>query len=384
MRPLGAVTGPRGQRQVAAPARSVRRDPDHRARRRARRHPSDPRAVRQPDAAHLPSVVYATLALFAAVLIVYLDRHGYRDVEDTRIQRPAVVPGLPLLRDGVAVDDRLRRHHPDHPVRAADQRPGHHPAARRFPDRADRHHGGNAHRRSRARHSRSSDGGTECATTPSSSATAPRAGPRSPRWSATRSRPPTSSSSTRTDRPRARQERGPGHRARHRHQVRSAAAGQRAAREVDHRRDQPGRHRGAGHPDRPGARAQGQDHRRGPRGREPAPARQSGADSTVVSSETAGRLLGIATQTPSVVEMMEDLLTPDAGFAIAEREVTPKEVGGSPRHLQRHRAGRGARRRAAAGRRARGRRPRDRRPAALHPQCGRGAVMSACAKNKEP
>ncbi len=60
---------------------------------------------------------------------------------------------------------------------------------------------------------------------------------------------------------------------------------------------------------------------------------QSGADSTVVTSETAGRLLGIATQTPSVVQMMEDLLTPDAGFAIAEREVTPKEAGGSPRHL---------------------------------------------------
>jgi voltage-gated potassium channel len=30
---------------------------------------------------------------------------------------------------------------------------------------------------------------------------------------------------------------------------------------------------------------------------------------------------------------MEDLLTPDAGFAIAEREVSPKETGGSPRHL---------------------------------------------------
>ena len=60
---------------------------------------------------------------------------------------------------------------------------------------------------------------------------------------------------------------------------------------------------------------------------------QSGADSTVVTSETAGRLLGIATQTPSVVELMEDLLTPDAGFAIAEREVKPKESGGSPRHL---------------------------------------------------
>ncbi|AEV70981.1 K+ transport system, NAD-binding component [Mycolicibacterium rhodesiae NBB3] len=59
---------------------------------------------------------------------------------------------------------------------------------------------------------------------------------------------------------------------------------------------------------------------------------QAGADSTVVTSETSGRLLGIAVQTPSVVEMMEDLLTPDAGFAIAEREVRPKEVGGSPKH----------------------------------------------------
>jgi voltage-gated potassium channel len=61
--------------------------------------------------------------------------------------------------------------------------------------------------------------------------------------------------------------------------------------------------------------------------------RQSGADSVVVSSETAGRLLGIATTTPRVVAMMEDLLTPDAGFAIAEREVEQTEVGGSPRHL---------------------------------------------------
>ncbi|BBY79597.1 potassium channel family protein [Mycolicibacterium pulveris] len=60
--------------------------------------------------------------------------------------------------------------------------------------------------------------------------------------------------------------------------------------------------------------------------------KQSGADSTVVTAETAGRLLGVAVQTPSVVEMMEDLLTPDRGFAIAEREVTPKEAGGSPRH----------------------------------------------------
>jgi voltage-gated potassium channel len=61
--------------------------------------------------------------------------------------------------------------------------------------------------------------------------------------------------------------------------------------------------------------------------------RQSGADSVVVSSETAGRLLGMATATPSVVAMVEDLLTPDQGLAISERDVEPSEIGGSPRHL---------------------------------------------------
>jgi voltage-gated potassium channel len=61
---------------------------------------------------------------------------------------------------------------------------------------------------------------------------------------------------------------------------------------------------------------------------------QSGADTTVVTSETAGRLLGIAKKTPSVVEVMEDLLTPDAGFAIGERAVEAKDVGGSPRHMR--------------------------------------------------
>ncbi|MFW0789090.1 potassium channel family protein [Gordonia sp. CPCC 205333] len=59
---------------------------------------------------------------------------------------------------------------------------------------------------------------------------------------------------------------------------------------------------------------------------------QSGANSVVVSSETAGRLLGLATMTPTVVEMIEDLLTPDEGYAIAEREVEPSETGGSPAH----------------------------------------------------
>jgi voltage-gated potassium channel len=61
--------------------------------------------------------------------------------------------------------------------------------------------------------------------------------------------------------------------------------------------------------------------------------RQSGATSVIVSAETAGRLLGAATTTPAVVEVIEDLLTPEAGFAISEREVEEAEVGGSPRHL---------------------------------------------------
>ena len=60
---------------------------------------------------------------------------------------------------------------------------------------------------------------------------------------------------------------------------------------------------------------------------------QSGADSVVISSETAGRMLGLATVTPSVVEMMEDLLSPDEGFSIAERPIADDEVGANPRHL---------------------------------------------------
>jgi voltage-gated potassium channel len=61
--------------------------------------------------------------------------------------------------------------------------------------------------------------------------------------------------------------------------------------------------------------------------------KQSGASQVVVSSETAGRLLGMATSTPLVVDMVEDLLTPESGLSIAERPVEPSEEGGSPRHL---------------------------------------------------
>ena len=61
---------------------------------------------------------------------------------------------------------------------------------------------------------------------------------------------------------------------------------------------------------------------------------QSGADSVVVSAETTGRLLGLATVTPSVVTVTEDLLSPEEGFTVSERRVKPSESGGSRPQLQ--------------------------------------------------
>lgn len=58
--------------------------------------------------------------------------------------------------------------------------------------------------------------------------------------------------------------------------------------------------------------------------------RQSGASSVVVSSETTGRLLGLATDSPGSVEVVEDLLSFGSGLDLAERDVTPQEVGTSP------------------------------------------------------
>lgn len=54
---------------------------------------------------------------------------------------------------------------------------------------------------------------------------------------------------------------------------------------------------------------------------------QSGADSVITSSGAAGRLLGIATHAPRLVEVLEDLISVGEGLDINEREVTPEEVG---------------------------------------------------------
>jgi voltage-gated potassium channel len=54
---------------------------------------------------------------------------------------------------------------------------------------------------------------------------------------------------------------------------------------------------------------------------------ESGADSAIVTSGAAGRLLGFATQSPRIVEVLEDLLSVGSGLDIVEREVGPDQDG---------------------------------------------------------
>ena len=56
---------------------------------------------------------------------------------------------------------------------------------------------------------------------------------------------------------------------------------------------------------------------------------QSGADSAIVSSGAAGQLLGLGTQSPKLVEVLEDLLSVGSGLDIQERPV-PDELEGRP------------------------------------------------------
>jgi voltage-gated potassium channel len=54
---------------------------------------------------------------------------------------------------------------------------------------------------------------------------------------------------------------------------------------------------------------------------------QGGADSVVVSSGAAGRLLGQAVRSPRIVRVLEDLLNVGQGLDVVERDVAPGEVG---------------------------------------------------------
>jgi voltage-gated potassium channel len=61
--------------------------------------------------------------------------------------------------------------------------------------------------------------------------------------------------------------------------------------------------------------------------------KQSGAHHVIVSSATAGRLLGLTTTSPPLIDVVEDLLTPGQGMALAMRSAERSEVGENPRGL---------------------------------------------------
>jgi voltage-gated potassium channel len=57
---------------------------------------------------------------------------------------------------------------------------------------------------------------------------------------------------------------------------------------------------------------------------------QSGVDAVITSSEAAGRLLGVAAQSPAISEVFNDLLVHGEGLDLIERPVRPDEVGKAP------------------------------------------------------
>jgi voltage-gated potassium channel len=62
--------------------------------------------------------------------------------------------------------------------------------------------------------------------------------------------------------------------------------------------------------------------------------RQSGATTVITTSATSGRLMGLSTSAPGVVAVVEDLLTSGEGLDLTQRPVASGEVGLSPRQLR--------------------------------------------------
>jgi voltage-gated potassium channel len=61
--------------------------------------------------------------------------------------------------------------------------------------------------------------------------------------------------------------------------------------------------------------------------------RHSGADSVITSSDSVGRLLGMAAVSPTLSGVLEDLLSSGEGLEVAERRVLPREEGRTPWQL---------------------------------------------------
>jgi voltage-gated potassium channel len=58
--------------------------------------------------------------------------------------------------------------------------------------------------------------------------------------------------------------------------------------------------------------------------------RRAGVDAVITSSEAAGRLLGVAAQSPAISEVFNDLLVHGEGLDLIERPARPDEVGKAP------------------------------------------------------
>jgi voltage-gated potassium channel len=61
--------------------------------------------------------------------------------------------------------------------------------------------------------------------------------------------------------------------------------------------------------------------------------KQSGANSVITSSDAVGRLLGLSSLSPTLGTVMEDLLTYGQGLEVAERDLLVAEVGQQPQSL---------------------------------------------------
>jgi len=61
--------------------------------------------------------------------------------------------------------------------------------------------------------------------------------------------------------------------------------------------------------------------------------RQSGANSVITSSDAVGRLLGLSSLSPALGSVMEDLLSYGEGLEVAERDLLVSEVGKPPQSL---------------------------------------------------
>jgi len=61
--------------------------------------------------------------------------------------------------------------------------------------------------------------------------------------------------------------------------------------------------------------------------------KQSGANSVITSSDAVGRLLGLSSLSPTLGSVMEDLLTYGEGLEVAERDLLVGEVGKQPQQV---------------------------------------------------